>query len=46
MQPWKISNGSVGHIDIQSERSSPGQSELGLRVVVVGFPSPEKRIEP
>ena len=36
IQPWKISNGSVGHMDMQSDRSSPGHSELSA-VVVVGF---------
>ena len=47
---WKISSGSVGHMDMQSARSSPGHSELpdelvvvlgsGLDVVVVGDPLP------
>ena len=45
-----MSSGCVGHMDMQSDRSSPGHSELsdevvvvvglGLRVVVVGVPEP------
>ena len=45
-----MSNGSVGHKEMQSPRSSPGHSELfdedvvvlGRLVVVVGLPSPLK----
>ena len=51
-----MSSGSVGHMDMQSDRSSPGHSELselvvvvsglGFSVVVVGLPLPPGYVEP